>query len=170
MAVANYFEKVCDSSPDWETFRDALYDLLEGEFEDSDVEPQFDEPEVCFRVSPDDDEVFQVVLTSGMAIELRPQDGEEGGYQTVSSEEELGVASAIYNRLVRAIEIARPELKGDISLSEVPVINNGFLRDDDGDAFRGTFSLLSDSEKKFNYVVNVVDLEADELVAEVEPI
>lgn len=164
MAIANEF-----SGPDWETFRDAFYDLLEGEFEDQDVEPVFDAPEVCFRVKPEDEEVFQVILTNGMAIELRPQ--EEGeGYQTVSSEEELGVASAIYNRLVRAIEDARPDLKDDISLGEVPVINNGFLRSEDGDSFAGTFSLLSDADKKFNYVVNVVDLEADELVAEVEPI
>ena len=164
MAIANEFD-----GPDWETFRDAFYDLLEGEFEDQDVEPTFEVPEVCFRVKPEDPEVFQVVLTNGMAIELRPHE-EGGGYHTVSSEEELGVASAIYNRLVRAIEEARPDLKDDISLAEVPVVNNGFLRDEDGDAFRGTFTLLSDSEKKFQYVVNVVDLDADELVAEVEPI
>ena len=164
MAIANEFD-----GPDWETFRDAFYDLLEGEFEDQDIEPVFEAPEVCFRVKPEDPTIFQVVLTTGMAIELRPQE-EGGGYQTVSSEEELGVASAIYNRLVRAIEEARPDLKDDISLAEVPVVNNGFLRDEDGDAFRGTFTLLSDSEKKFQYVVNVVDLDADELVAEVEPV
>ena len=164
LAIANEFE-----GPDWEVWRDAFYDLLEGEFEDQEIEPLFEIPEVCFRIKPDDEEVFQVILTNGMAIELRP-DGDGDSYHTVSSEEELGVASAIYNRLVRAIEEARPDLKDDISLGEVPVVSNGFLRDDDGDAFRGTFTLLSDSEKKFNYIVNVVDLDADELVAEVNPL
>lgn len=163
MAIANEF-----SGPDWEVWRDAFYDLIEGEFEDPDVEPVFEAPEVCFRVKPDEEDVFQVVLTNGMAIELRPDEG-GGSYHTVSSEEELGVASAIYNRLVRAIEEARPDLKNDISLSEVPVINNDFLRSDDGDSFKGTFSLLSDADKKFKYVVNIVDMEADELKAEVKP-
>lgn len=164
MAIANEFD-----GPDWETFRDAFYDLIEGEFEDPDVEPVFEAPEVCFRVKPEDEEVFQVILTNGMAIELRPQE-EGGGYMTVSSEEELGVASAIYNRLLRAIEEARPDLKDDISLSEIPVLNNDFLRSDDGDSFAGTFTLLSDSDKKFKYVVNIVDMEADELQAEVKPL
>lgn len=165
MAIANEFD-----GPDWDTWRDAFYDLLESEFEDTDVEPIFEVPEVCFRVKPEDEEIFQVILTNGMAIELRPDEDGYAGSLTVSSEEELGVASAIYTRLVRAIEEARPDLKDDISLSEVPVVNNGFLRDDDGDAFRGTFTLLSDNDKKFNYVVNVVDLEKDELVAEIEPV
>ena len=62
----------------------------------------------------------------------------------IQSEEELGVASVIYRRLVKAIEEKRPDLAGDISLNDIPMINNGFLRDEDGDAFRGTFSLLSD--------------------------
>ena len=164
MAIANEFD-----GPDWETFRDAFYDLVEGEFEDPDTEPVFEAPEVCFRVKPDDEEVFQVILTNGMAIELRPDSSGES-YRTVSSEEELGVASAIYNRLLRAIEEARPDLKDDISLSEIPVINNDFLRSEDGDAFQGTFTLLSDSDKKFKYVVNIVDMESDKLVAEVKPL
>ena len=72
MAIANYFEP----GPDWETWRGAAYDLLEGEFEDQDVEPEFNIPELAFRESPDDSEVFQVITPSGIAIELRPQDGE----------------------------------------------------------------------------------------------
>ena len=161
MAIANEFD-----GPDWETFRDAFYDLIEAEFEDSEVEPVFNIPEVCFRVKPEDPDVFQVVLTNGQAIELRPtEDGDN--YMVIESEEELGVASVIYRRLVKAIENKRPDLAGDISLTDVPMLNNGFLRDEDGDAFRGTFSLLSDPEAKFNFVVNVVSLEDDELEAEV---
>ena len=164
MAIANEFD-----GPDWETFRDAFYDLIEAEFEDSDVEPLFDIPEVCFRVKPEDPEVFQVVLTNGQAIELRPDENGDH-YRLIESEEELGVASVIYRRLVKAIEDTRPDLAGDISLNDVPMLNNGFLRDADGDAFRGTFSLLSDPDTKFGFVVNVVNLDDDELEAEVTPI
>jgi hypothetical protein len=88
----------------------------------------------------------------------------------IEGEEELGIASVIYGRLVRAIEDSRPDLKGDISLTNVPMLSNGFLRDEDGDSFRGTFNLLSNPESKFNFVINVVDLEADELEAEVTPL
>ena len=164
MAIANEFD-----GPDWETFRDAFYDLIESEFEDQDTDPVFDIPEVCFRVKPEDETVFQVILTNGQAIELQPTpDGDR--YQVIEGEEELGIVSVIYGRLVRAIEEKRPDLAGDISLSDVPTFANGFLRDDDGDAFRGTFTLLSNPDPKFNYVVNVVDLDNDELEAEVTPI
>ena len=162
MAIANEFD-----GPDWETFRDAFYDLIEGEFEDSDVEPEFNIPEVCFRVSPDDESVFQVVLTNGMAIELRPQEGDT--YSLVKNENELGVVSVIYGRLVKAIEEARPDLKGDISLDSVPTLANDFLRDEDEDCFKGTFSLLSEPDTKFTFKVDIVDLAEDELTATVEP-
>ena len=169
MAIANYFLDEFDDAPDWETLREATYDLLEGEFEDMDVEPRFEAPEVCFRIKPEEPEVYQVVLSNGNAIELKPTpDGDR--YQVIESEEELGIASVIYGRLVRAIEAKRPDLKGDISLNDVPMFANGFLRDENGDAFRGTFSLLSSPDTKFNFVINVVDLEEDELEAEVTPL
>ena len=162
MAIANEFD-----GPDWETFRDAFYDLIEAEFEDQDVEPEFNIPEVCFRESPDDEGVFQVVLTNGMAIELRPQDGDK--YSIVKNENELGVVSVIYGRLVKAIEEARPDLKGDVSLDAVPTLSNDFLRDEHEDCFKGTFSLLSEPDKKFKFQVDIVDLAEDELTATVEP-
>ena len=161
MAIADFFE-----GPDWETFRDAFYDLIEGEFEDPDVDPAFEIPEVAFREKPEDPEVFQVVLTNGMAIELKP-DG--SSYAVVQNEDELGVVSAIYGRLVKAIEQARPDLKGDISLDEVPTLSNGFLRDQHDDCFRGTFSLLSTPDTKFRFKVDIVSLSDDELTATVEP-
>ena len=46
MAIADYFD-----GPDWETFRDAFYDLLEGEFEDMDVEPEFAIPKLLLEKS-----------------------------------------------------------------------------------------------------------------------
>ena len=162
MAIANEFD-----GPDWETFRDAFYDLIESEFEDHDVEPEFNIPEVAFRESPDDPDTYQVVLTNGMAIELKPQDGDS--YSIVRNENELSVVSAIYGRLVKAIEEARPDLKGDISLDDVPALSNDFLRDEHEDCFKGTFTLLSEPEKKFKFQVDIVNLADDELTATVEP-
>ena len=161
MAIANYFD-----GPDWETFRDAFYDLLEDEFEDNSEEPEFSVPEVCFREKPEDETVYQVVLTNGMAIELKPSGD---SYAIVQNENDLGVVSAIYGRLVKAIEEARPDLKGDISLDNIPTLSNDFLRDQYEDCFRGTFSLLSDCDKKFRFKVDIVDLADDELTATVEP-
>lgn len=168
-AIANFFMETEEDAPDWETLRDAFYDLIEAEFEDQEDDPAFVQPECCFRVKPGDKEVYQVVMSDGSAIELKP-DNSEGRYQVISSEDELGVVSVIYGRLVKAIEETRPDLKGDISLTDVPTLANGFLRDEDGDAFRGTFSLLSEPDKKFGFVVNVVDLQNDELQAEVTPL
>ena len=162
MAIANFFD-----GPDWETLRDAAYDLLESEFEEQDVEPEFSQPEICFREKPDEEDVFQVVLPNGSAIELRPN-GDH--YSTVHNEDELGVVSAIYGRLVKAIEEARPEFKGDISLDDVPTLANGFLRDEDDDCFRGTFTLLSTPDEKFRFRVEIVDLQADDLKATVEKV
>lgn len=161
MAIANHFD-----GPDWETFRDAFYDLLEGEFEDQDVEPEFSVPEVAFRQKPEDEEIFQVILTNGMAIELKPSGD---SYSIVQDEDGLGVVSAIYGRLVKAIEDTRPDLKGDISLDDVPSLANDFLRDENEDCFRGTFSLLSAPETKFKFKVDIINLADDELSATVEP-
>ena len=160
MAIANEFD-----GPDWETLRDAFYDLIEAEFEDIEDDPVFDIPEVCFREKPDEEDVFQVVLTNGQAIELRPS-GDT--YSAIQNEDQLAVTSVIYGRLVKAIEEARPDLKGDISLDTVPTLGNGYLRGPDGGDFRGAFTLLSDPDTKYKFIVEVVDMSEDELVATVE--
>ena len=147
--------------------RDAFYELLEGEFEDQDVEPTFDITEVAFREKPGEPETFQVILTNGQAIELQPS-GDT--YAVVSDENELGIVSVIYGRLVKAIEEARPDLKGDISLDTVPTLANHFLRDEDNDCFKGTFSLLSTPDTKFKFKVDIIDIHEDELTATVEPV
>ena len=85
------------------------------------------------------------------------------------NEDELGVVSAIYGRLVKAIEEAAPQYKGDISLSDIPTLANGFLRDENEDCFVGTFTLLSEPDKKFKFQVDIIDLHNDELTATVEP-
>ena len=108
-----------------------------------------------------------MILTNGQAIELQPS-GDT--YAIVNNEDELGVVSVIYGRLVKAIEEARPDLKGDISLDNVPTLANDFLRDQYEDCFKGTFSLLSTPDTKFNFKVDIVDLSSDELTATVEPV
>jgi len=163
IAVANFF-----NGPDWHTIADAFYDLVESEFLEEDNEPNFLIcPETCIREKPEEPGTYQVILSNGSAIELNPHEGEY--IAAVKNEEDLGVISAIYGRLVKAIEQARPDLKGDISLDEVPTLSNGFLRDQDDDCFRGTFSLLSTPETKFRFKVDIVSLSEDELTATVEP-
>jgi hypothetical protein len=168
-AIAGFFE----DGPEWEVFADAFYDLLESEImEEEDMEDQvgFEAPEVCFRRSPEDEEVFQVILATGTAMELRPQSESSDGrrYGLVSSEDELGVTGAIYGRLVKAIEEVRPDLAGNIALCSPPTAANGFLRSENGENFAGEFHLLSDPSQLFTYTVDVVDLSNDELKATVK--
>ena len=163
-AVANWF-----GGPDWETLADAFYDLMEQGIVDNDEdlsESAFDATEVCFREKPEEPEVFQVILSNGLAIELRPsEDGDT--YAAVKDADDLALVSTIYSRLVKALEEARPDMQGNIALIDVPTPANGYLRDEDGDAFRGSFHLLSDPEQKFAYVVDVIDINNDDLKARI---
>ncbi len=168
-AIANMFD-----GPDWEVFATAFYDLMESEFlEDSVSEPNFTCPEVCFRQDPDRPSIYQVILSTGSAVELHPLEGsvktKGAGWAAVRDEDDLGAVTAINQRLLRAIETARPDLKGDIVLCEPPTPSNGFLRDEDGDNFRGRFHLISSPETEFGFVVEVISIETDELKATVEP-
>lgn len=163
-AIANYFE-----GPDWEIFSSAFYDLIEQDIiEAAPEEAEFSAAECCFRVKPENPEIFQVIMSNGSAIELRPSPGGDS-YNVVESEDDLVVVSAIYGRLVKAIEEARPDLKGNIALTDVPCQQNGYLRDKDGDAFRGSFHLLEDENQHFDFIVKIIDLNEDDLKAEVSP-
>ena len=164
IAIANYFD-----GPDWEVLANATYELIEGLFlEDEDADPNLLIcPEICFRESPEDSGVFQVILSNGDAIELKPTDGEY--VAAIKTEEDLGVVSAIYGRLIKAIEDVQPEHKGDIALVDPPTPGNGYLRHADGNSFRGAFHLLSDPECRFDFIVDVVSLDDDDLRARVTP-
>ena len=163
-AIANWFE-----GPEFEVWSTSFYDLIESEFERMENDPHFEAAECCFRQSPDDPEVFQVILSTGAAMELRPE-ADSGKWSSVQDEQGMTVVSAIYTRLIKAIEEAVPDHKGDIALAEAPTPSNGYLRDESGDAFRGHFHLLSDSDKQFEFVVHVKDMAADDLQAEVKPV
>jgi len=155
--------------PEWQVFAEAFYDLVETEFEDADAIPLFDdEVEACFREDPEDPDVFQVILSTGNAIELRPDDNGDN-YSVVNSEADFAAVSAIYGRLIRALEEERPDLKDDIALVDIPTVGNGFLRDPAGDAFRGAFHLKSNPDQKFSFVVDVIDIPTDKLKAHINP-
>lgn len=163
IAIANFFD-----GPDWHTIADAFYDLVESEFLEEDNEPDFLIcPETCVREKPEEAGTYQVILSNGSAIELNPHEGEY--IAAIKTEEDLGVISAIYGRLIKAIEEIDPEFAGDIALVEPPTPSNGYLRAVDGNSFKGAFHLLSDPDKKFNFVVDVIDLESDDLKARITP-
>ena len=165
IAIAAVFD-----GPEWQVLAESFYDLVEAEFEEADDIPSFDEEmEVCFREDPEESNVFQVILSTGNALELRPDEDEAGTYSPVSSEADFAAVSAIYGRLIKALEEERPDLKDDIALVDIPTAGNGFLRDEDGNAFRGAFHLKSNPDKKFNFIVDVIDIPNDELKARINP-
>lgn len=163
MAIANELE-----GPDWETLAGAFYDLIEhGVLEaETPEEAVFDAREICFRHKPESEGVIQVILNDGNAIELHPTDGEEY-YASVRTEDDLSIVSTIYGRLVRAIEEAAPEFTGDIALCEPPTPANEFLRDPRNDCFTGQFHRLSDPEEVYDFNIEIVDINSDELRASI---
>lgn len=169
MAIAREFD-----GPDWETVANAFYDLIEHDIlhEEDPDDVAFNAPEVCFRFKPEADGVLQIILPDGNAVELHPTGGggEEEYYAAVKTEEDFAITSTINARLIRAIEEAAPEVAGDVALCEPPTPANEFLRDSDGDCFRGRFHLMSDPEKLFDFRVEVVDLSTDKLKAQVRPV
>jgi hypothetical protein len=166
MAIARVLD-----GPDWETLANAFYELIELQVleAESEEEAVFGDPEVCFRIKPEDERVVQVILQSGNAIELHPsdEDGEEEYYAAVRTEEDFAITSTINARLIRAIEEAAPEVAGDVALCEPPTPANEFLRDPRNDCFSGRFHLMSDPEQLYEFRVEIVDLHTDELRASI---
>lgn len=153
--------------PDASTLKDLFYELLESDINESDPEDiQFHASEACFRESPDEPGVIQVILDTGTAAELRPQGEYVAG---ISSKNELDITSSIYKRLVEAIIESRPEFAGDVVLCDPPMPSNQYLRSEDGESFRGHFHLLSDPERTFGFSVEVIDIQKDELKATIYP-
>lgn len=170
-AIANRF-----NGPDGETIKTAFFDLLEYELEDyEDVEDcDFTADEACFRVADDDDESegpshrFEIIFSNGLMSVLEPLHGE---FKTmISNDGDFAATTAIYHRLVKAIEESDPSLSGDIALCSPPTPGNQYLRSDDGDYFTGSFHLLSNPEKRFSFNIEVVDVKTDVLKASIKPL
>lgn len=154
--------------PDAETLKDIFYDLIEADMGDAESvdEIEFTADEVCFRHSPDEHGVIQVILDTGTAAELRPQGEYVAG---ITSKDELDITSTIYKRLVEAIIESRPEFAGDVVLCDPPMPSNQYLRSEDGESFNGEFHLLSNPEETFGFSIEVIDIPNDILKATVFP-
>jgi hypothetical protein len=164
MAIAKELD-----GPDWETLANAFYDLIEHDIllEEDIEDVAFNAPEVCFRLKPEAEDIVQIILSDGNAIELHPtaDSGESDYYAAIKTEEEFAITSTINARLIRAIEEEAPELIGDIALCEPPTPANEFLRDLENDCFSGQFHLMSDPDTVYDFRVEVIDLSTDSLKA-----
>ncbi len=166
-AVANFFD-----GPDFELIADSFYSLLEYPIlEESDpTKASFDVvSEVMFRYNPEDDRIFQIILPNGHAVELTPTEGEDY-YAEINTKLDFTTSTKIYSRLVKAIVEAMPESDGDIALCDPPTPANHFLIDPEGDFFSGEFHLLSDPDQRFEFRVEILDHETQELKAHVRRI
>lgn len=153
--------------PDSNTLKELFYELLEADINDSDPgEIEFHATEICFRESPEEGGVIQVILDTGTAAELRPQGEYVAG---ITSKDELDITSTIYKRLVEAIIESRPEFAGDVVLCDPPMPSNQYLRSEDGESFNGQFHLLSDPDTTYGFSVEVIDIPNDVLKATIFP-
>ena len=156
-AIANYL-----GGPDGETLKEAFYDMLEHSFDDEPQEElEFEPEEICIRIS--DNEDVEMVFDTGLACVLNRLEGE---FKTlITNDHEMAATSAIYARIVTALEEANSEFSGNIALVSPPTPGNGYLRSPDGNQFEGHFHLLSDPETTFRFVVEIIDVTKDILKA-----
>ena len=164
-AIANQFD-----GPDGHTIRTAFFDLLEYDLDDFELaeDCMFGADEVCFRCDDESDGKFEIILSNGMMSVLEPIDGETRAM--ITSDRDLAATSAIYQRLVQAIEETDPEFSGDVVLCSPPTPGNRYLRSEDGDHFSGSFHLLSNPEKEYAFKIEVVDVQTDDLKAFIKPL
>lgn len=163
-AIADYL-----GGPDPDTLKDAFYDLLEHNFADQENPEDcvFDAEEICFKIS-DDGVDCQMILDNGIAYLLQAIEGEIRAQ--ITNDTEMAATTAIYKRIVTAIEEAHPDLAGNIVLCSPPTPGNQYLRSDDGDRFEGSFHLLSDPERTYAFHIEVIDVRNDQLKATIQPI
>jgi len=164
-AIANQFD-----GPDGITIRTAFFDLLEHDLEDYEVPEDcvFGADEVCFRCDDESEGKFEIIFSNGMMSVLEPIEGEIRAM--ISSDGDLAATSAIYQRLVQAIEESDPALSGDIALCSPPTPGNKYLRSEDGNHFTGSFHLLSNPESQFAFKIEVVDVQTNDLKAFIKPL
>jgi len=162
-AIANYLQ-----GPEGSILKDAFYDLLEHPFfEEEDAEDcEFEASEVSFSI--DDEGTVQLTLDTGLASILKPVEGEIKA--RITNDHEMAAATAIYKRIITAIEESNPDFIGDITLVSPPTPGNQYLRSDDGDRFEGAFHLLSDPERQYTFTIDILDVHKDILKATYKPL
>ena len=163
-AIANFL-----GGPDGETLKQSFYELIEYGFNDYEdpEEIEFQAEEVCFSIDPEDG-TLQMTLDTGMSSILKPVEGEMKAQ--ITNDHEMAATSAIYARIVTAIEEANPDFAGNIALCSPPTPGNSYLRSEDGERFEGAFHLLSDPERQYAFNVDIIDVNADILKATYKPI
>jgi hypothetical protein len=163
-AIANYL-----GGPDGETLKTSFYELMEfnfSEYEDAnDIE--FMANEVCFSIEEESGEV-QITLDTGLASILKPVEGEVKAH--ITNDHEMAASSAIYQRIVSAIEETNPDFVNNIALCSPPTPGNSYLRSSDGERFEGKFHLLTDPEREYIFNVDIIDVQRDILRATYKPI
>lgn len=163
-AIANFL-----GGPDGETLKTAFYELIEHPFPDyenpDDIE--FEPSEVCFALD-ESDGTIQITLDTGLASILKPLDGEVKAQ--ITNDMEMAATSAIYSRIVSALEEANPAFEGNIALCSPPTPGNSYLRSEDGNRFEGEFHLLTDPESQYTFNIDIVDVNADILKATYRPL
>jgi hypothetical protein len=163
-AISEYLD-----GPDADTLKDALYDLLEYDFnsyQDPD-DCSFIAEEVCFKVH-DGGAICEIILDTGIASRLEAVEGEIRAQ--ITSEEEMATTSVIYQRIVTAIEESHPELAGNIALCSPPTPGNHYLRSEDKNRFEGSFHLLSDPDTMFRFDIDIIDVPENKLKATIKRI
>ena len=163
-AIANYLD-----GPDADTLKDSFYEMLEYHFADEENPEncEFEADEIAFRVT-DAEGTVEIALSSGLASILKPVEGEIKSY--ITNDHEMAATSAIYQRIISAIEETNPDFSGDIALCSPPTPGNQYLRSDDGERFEGAFHLLSDPEREFAFNIDIVDVQRDILRATYKPL
>ena len=82
---------------------------------------------------------------------------------------QMAASSAIYQRIISAIEETNPDFTGNIALCSPPTPGNQYLRSKDGERFEGAFHLLTDPDREFNFTIDIVDVQGDILRATYRP-
>ena len=162
-AISNFMD-----GPDGESLKEAFLDLLEhnlGDFENPE-DCEFQASEVLFRIH--DDGTFDIVLDNGLCSVMKPVEGETRAH--ITNDFEMAATTAIYQRIISAIEDTNPDFQGNIVLCSPPTPGNAYLRSDDGERFEGSFHLLSDPEREYSFNVDILDVQQDILKATYKPL
>jgi hypothetical protein len=162
-ALANYM-----GGPDGDSLKEAFFDLIEyplADYENAE-DCEFLPVEVMFRIH--EDGTFDIVLDTGLSSVMKPVEGEVKAQ--ITNDFEMAATSAIYQRIISAIEDTNPDFKGNIVLCSPPTPGNSYLRSDDGERFEGSFHLLSDPDRQYAFNVDIIDVNEDILKATYKPL
>lgn len=151
-----------------EVLQSSFYELMELEFDKLPPEEcEFSADEARFETE-DDGEICTISLDNGFMCRLEVSQSQVKSL--IRNNREFLDSSAIYFRLVTAIEESNPSLRGDIALCSPPTPGNNFLSSEGGEYFEGTFHLKSNPDQKYAFKVTVEDVEKDIMKTTIKPL